>query len=189
MASEFFEVLFFLYTVEYLVCWAWLLFFSAGRHFEFSIRPLPAIPPKIRKAEWKSNFFIKVFSLAAYHIVLNSSYNNIIMARFYLWKKSSSEMLINPRVVFTFTRQRWSRTIFSSEHQIYFPHGFGSLFLLFNNTSTTSLFLSTTLQEVLQLQHIQRCVMWGRNSKKLVLEIDVEIRVSLTVGTGHSWEA
>ncbi len=30
-----------------------------------------------------------------------------------MWK-SSSEMLVNPRVVFTFTRQRWSSTTFSS---------------------------------------------------------------------------
>jgi len=53
---------------------------------------------------------VKVLSRPIYRIC---TARNIIMAQFLSMKKSASRMLLNPRIVFTFTRQRWSTT-FSS---------------------------------------------------------------------------
>jgi hypothetical protein len=47
---------------------------------------------------------IKVLSRPIYSIC---TARNIIMAQFLSMKKSASRMLTNPRIVFTYTRQRW----------------------------------------------------------------------------------
>jgi hypothetical protein len=73
-------------------------------------------------------------------------------------RKSPNEMLINPPVVFTFTRQRCSRTTFnlpySCEHQIQFFTRLLCLFLHLNNLKFVLTFPSHPTRQIPYLQYL-----------------------------------